>query len=773
MDEAQNAQDAATKPETDAYKDIRSTELWMGMIKDAEKAFSTYHSEADNIEKAYADLKQLASGSTEREMQLFWANMEVIRPSIYARPPMPVVAARFGERSDLNRHASEILQRSLSTSFDHEDIHETLKLVRDDLAICGRGVPWLRYQTDEDGGNERVVYDHIDRKCFGHEPARKWKEVGFVYRKEFLTKEQVRKRFFNARLSEMSFKANADDTSETYKGAEKACVYELWDKRRRVVVWLAEGPDQVLDIRPPIHDLHGFFPCPKPAYSTVQRNTLVPVPDYLYFYDQLEEINEYTARISSLAESLRLKGFYASGEEDLGAAIEALLKDQDHKAVLVPVQNFAAYGDKGIKDSIVWLPIREVAATITALVALRKEVIEDLYQVSGVSDIMRGNTEASETFGAQKLKSQFGSIRVQDRQEEMIRIARDCTRIAGEIMAETFDPQTFKDMAQYDDAPAQAEIEAQIAQIDQQLAQAKQDPQILQLAQENPAEAQNILGQVEAQKQQLAQTVTFDQVVDFLADQRLRPFILDIETDSTIQPDEDAAKQRTTEFLAVLTPAITQLSALVAEQPDAAEFAGDVLKFAVNPFRAGRAIEPALNDFIEKVKRSVSQPRPNPEQEKVKADLKMKSDELALRKADSDRQAEIKDRELRLKERELDLKEREEEFSRQERETDRQQARENEMVKAGFPPDYSYMTDREEILKVIANLAQTVQSISDNQGSIAQGLEAVAGSIDAIETRLNAPKTLIYGPNGNVAAIKSGDAVVSVRRVNGQIAGTA
>jgi hypothetical protein len=37
--------------------------------------------------------------------------------------------------------------------------------------------------------------------------------------------------------------------------------------------------------------------------------------------------------------------------------------------------------------------------------------------------------------------------------------------------------------------------------------------------------------------------------VKLLRAEKLRPFILDIETDSTIAPDENAAKQRATEFV--------------------------------------------------------------------------------------------------------------------------------------------------------------------------------------------------------------------------------
>ena len=48
-------------------------------------------------------------------------------------------------------------------------------------------------------------------------------------------------------------------------------------------------------------------------------------------------INELTARISSLSESLKLKGFYPGGASDVVDAIETVLKDRSNTATLVPM----------------------------------------------------------------------------------------------------------------------------------------------------------------------------------------------------------------------------------------------------------------------------------------------------------------------------------------------------------------------------------------------------------------------------------------------------
>jgi hypothetical protein len=188
--------------------------------------------------------------------------------------------------------------------------------------------------------------------------------------------------------------------------------------------------------------------------------------------------------------------------------------------------------------------------------------MDDVYQITGLSDIMRGQTEASETLGAQQLKSQYGSVRIRDRQDEMVRIARDITRIAAEIMAENFQPRRCSICRSSRSRPTPrsrpgAPLAAQLKQLQARAGRARprRIPKIQQLAKANPDQAKQIIGQVQqaqglqGQIQKLQADADDREGDALLREQRLRPFVLDIETDSTIAPDEDAQKQRATEFV--------------------------------------------------------------------------------------------------------------------------------------------------------------------------------------------------------------------------------
>ncbi|MBO9441385.1 hypothetical protein J7363_04725 [Phaeobacter italicus] len=596
------------------HQEPSASKPWLDAIEEAEKAFNVWNEKCDRIDELYANLSKMADARGDRQFQIFWSNVEIMRPSVYQRAPQPVVMPRHSDTGEIPRKASELVERALEYDVEADDLHETLLLVRDDLCLSGRGVPWVL-------DDARCI--HVDRRDFLHEPARKWKEVSWVARRAYVGRDEGVKRFGETFLDAKREEIGNDRGDDYQSTGRKAQVWEIWSKTSGTVVWVTEGVDTVLDEQPPLFDVKGFFPCPKPAYATVERGTLKPIPDFVYYRDQVDEINELTARISGLAESLRLKGFIAAGASEVADAVETAMKQTDNKAILIPVSSAAAMGGKALRDAIVWLPVSEVAGVIQACIELRKQLIDDVYEITGLSDIMRGVTQAQETLGAQNLKAQFGSVRVREKQSEMVRVALDVLRIKAEIMAEKFGIGELMQMAGMQLPTA--------LQVEQMMAQAQQSGQ------------------------QLPQTVTVEQVAALLTDQRTRPFAMEVETDSTIAPNEAAEKQSRTEFLTAVGGFISQAAPLIQSQPEAAPFMGEMLRFGAGAFRAGRDLGGEIDQFVETVKQKAAQgqgQQPSPEQikaqgeaQKLQADMQVKQTELAL-----------KERELALKESEVSAK---------------------------------------------------------------------------------------------------------------------
>ncbi len=653
--------------EDEALPKAEDATAWLRVIEQAEKVFEAYQAKADNIDELYGDLEKLGNINRDRDFQLFWANIQVLAPSIYARPPVPVVVPKFSDNKPVLETTSEVLERCTVVSFDLSAINEVMLGLRDDLAILARGVPWVRYENK--GGKERVCIEHKDRKDFLHEPARQWPEVGWVAGRAWLTKDEMKARFgatSGDAYENAEYSIQKDDKQNgADDGLKKAGVWEIWSRTENRVIWIAPGVEEVLDSDKPHLNLEGFFPCPKPAFGTVRRRSLIPIPDMVYYKDQLEEIRELTKRIHALSEAVKVKGFYPSAGEQ-GDAVETAMKTNDDRKIMVPVSNWAAFGESGAP--IVWLPVDMIVTTITALVALRKQVIEDVYQIMGLSDIMRGSTEASETATAQNIKAQYGSVRIRDKQQELVRVARDLARISAEIIAENFSQKTIEEMCQME-LPTAAQIKKQIKEIEdgakkqleakaKEIAeQAKSNPELAQQAQQNPDQAQaafaqmqeQIMQQAQKQIEKLSATVTIDQVMEVLRDQRIRPFTLDIETDSTIQPDEQAEKEARNEFMGVFTQTAAALGQLVGSAPEAAPLAGAMLKFVLAPYRAGRELNGKIDAFVEALEAKAGQPQPNLQAEQAKAQAEMEQKRI-------DGEMELKRADIQLREQEMAIR---------------------------------------------------------------------------------------------------------------------
>jgi hypothetical protein len=636
----------------------KSAKAWLNRLQESEDAFDRYHDHCDNIDKLYASLERLATNSAsngrvmrDREFAMFWANCEVIKPSIYASPPIPVVTEKFTDRRPVYQQASEVMERCCIVAFDLTRINDLMLLVRDDLALLGRGVPWCRYESGKGRRTERVCIDFKGRRDFLHSLSANWREVTWVAAASYLTRSEARKRFrkhSGDMYQQAEYKVDKD-AKEVGGGdnRERAKFWEIWSKGDEKVIWAAHGCEDLLDESDPHLDLENYFPCPRPAYGTLQRGSLVPVPDVMQYKDQLDEINMLTARIHALSDALEVKGFYPAGGAELAEAVQAAVEMHSNGRVLVPIANWAAFG--GTREIIVWMPIDEIAKTITAIVMLRKQIIEDIYQITGMADIMRGDTDPNETLGAQKLKNQYGTTRIRDKQKELVRVARDLVEITSEIITEKFADETIvmmsqtqlrtQEMVRKDAEQVQQQLKQIHFQAEQAIQQAQMQAQQAKIAppQQGPAQApgstpaatgspgsgqsspdpvQQIIEQAQQamqpimqQLQTLNEEVTIEQVLHFLKDSRAKAFTLDIETDSTIMADEDGEKQRRTEFTQVLGGLLPQLAQMIQADPKTATFCGEVLKFATAPFRAGRSLDGAIDDLVEQMKQKGQQPQ--------------------------------------------------------------------------------------------------------------------------------------------------------------------
>lgn len=201
-------------------------------------------------------------GSKKSVMNVAWANYEVMRPTIYAQPPKPVVVPRFGggdQRGSLDI-ACQAIERATETMIERGDLHETLRFVRDELLKAGRGAAWARYiPAMSDTMPERVCFDTVSWRDYLEGFAETWSKVPWVARRVPMTKSAFEKRF-PGKKDECSV-SFGDDTrnKEILDNSAGVCdVWEIWCKESRKTLFMAKDATAMLECSEPILNLEGF-----------------------------------------------------------------------------------------------------------------------------------------------------------------------------------------------------------------------------------------------------------------------------------------------------------------------------------------------------------------------------------------------------------------------------------------------------------------------------------------------------------------------------------
>ena len=641
---------------------------WLDEIAKAEQARQPWLTRCEKIVKRYKDERDNATEAprSKRRFNILWSNVETLKPAIYARTPKADVGRRYKDADPVGRVASELIERALNYSGDAYDFDGRMKACRDQFLLVGRATAWVRYtatfqptattpanddaealedapsasgqisdEPEELVDTETVEFDHVSYEDFLHGPGRSWAEVSWIARKAYLTRKELVARFGEDKGKAVTLDftpagVRDDDRDDQFK---KAVVFEVWDRATRTAIWLSKGyPTDVLDEREDPLGLQDFFPCPPPMLATTGLDSLVPVPDFVLYQDQADEIDDLTDRIHDLTKMLKVRGFYAGQHE---AKMANLLDGANGD--MVSVDGWQAVKDGGgLKGLVDYFPIEMVISTLQECIATRKQTIDDVYQITGISDIMRGDTDPDETKGAQVLKSTWGSSRVRDRQKEMARFARDILRLKAQVIAAKFQPQTLSEMT--DVQLLTAAEKQQIALVQQAAQQAAAAAQAQGLPAPAPPPA------LDPAKLKLMSEPSWDDVMQLMGSKTLLRFRIDVESDSTAEPDEQEEKQRRIEFVEAIGKFIANSLPVVQTQPAMLPLVMESLKFLVRGFRAGREMEDIIDQATAKLEQAAQQPQPqappkgpDPQAQQMQGQAAMLKAQAAMGQVQNDR----------------------------------------------------------------------------------------------------------------------------------------
>ncbi len=636
----------ADNPQTPSEVSDEDAKWWLAEIEAAKDRNKPWYDAAEAAETEYKAGSETAKEKSFGGLNIFWANVETQKAAIdddFGSPQVRRLNAQPGD--GLARHISQVWEQLIDGSVREAGDDHQLALAVHDTFLPGLGQVRVDLTHEEDDAGQvswvdapirRVQYkDYLEGpgKCFADLP---WVAFGDLYTLDDLVRE------FPARFEDIEAAkavprnyqlempkqfANDDERKNQFS---RARIWEIWAKlptKRRIYV--AEGYDTALKVTPDPFRLKKFFPCPRPMLANGDEGWQKPITDYSRYRDQADELDRICHRIYNLTETLKRRGVKDKDMPEL----DGLAHCGDNVFIAVDMTKLDAKG--GLKSAF---ETEDLVPTIQVLKELhiqRDALIRIIYELAGISDLARGQTDPRETLGAQKLKKTFGSSRFDMREERSREFAAEAYGIKGELLAEHCPRGQIEEVSGIalptKDERRQARDQLQRMQ---QIAQKAQ-----QAGQPLPPFDED---QMEALQRKAKPRYTWEQTAEVLRSDRRRCYMVQVETDQTAFVDEEADKKARIEFSSVLNQLMQTFGPMIAGNPANGEVFKQIILFVLSSFRVGRSMEEGIEEAVDNAIRQASQqkgqPDPKAQAEQAKAQSELQKAQLAVQKAQLDAQ---------------------------------------------------------------------------------------------------------------------------------------
>lgn len=636
---------------------------WLGEIAAARKREKDWRKEGRRVLDIYNGKKK-----EQIPFNILYSNTETLLPALYNSQPRPVVQRRFKDADPVGKASSTAAQRLLEFTVDtnseeYASFDDSVTDAVVDGLLPGRGATRIRYDADIQGAegqryvkSELVCFDSVkwDRWVFGF--AKKWKKVPWIAFEHDVTLDEAKELFGEAIAAKLTFQEQdhsgdkEDDDSErngekTDEDRKIAKVWEIWHKTKKRVLFVSPNYSggYLKEDDDPLQ-LTGFYPMPEPLRFLRKSNDQMPTALYSLYENQAKELNRLSVRINRVAEAMKVRGAYDGSLGELGA----IFKAEDN--VLIAAENVAALQEGGLEKAIWLVPIEKLITVLQQLYIARNNCKQVIYEITGISDILRGSTVASETATAQQIKSQWGTLRLKRLQREVMRYTREMLRIATEIAANKFQEKTWAMMTGLpfttteQAQAAQGQVAAARSMIAQRNPQAVADPQAMQQA----------MMQSVPQALQALQAPQWAAILKMLKNDTQRQYRIDIETNSTVDLEATEDQKNMQEILGAIGQFLQAVGPLVVNGSMPFQVAQSMLLGIVRRYRFGTEVE----DYIQQM-----QPPQNPDAGKQQAEQAKAAAEQQRAQEQHQMDIQTKKLDLQARERELQM---EAEFKREE-----------------------------------------------------------------------------------------------------------
>ena len=782
---AKKTEDQAGRPtEPDAV-----VAYWLAELKDARKREKDFRKDGEKILNIY-------DGTNQKSVpfNILFSNTETLLPAIYSSIPRPVVERRFKDDDPLGKHAAEagtrMLEFLLDTNMQEYDAFDTVMrhTVLDGL-LPGRGSAIVKYDaqianapdedaTEDTAGEEdadapapSVEYEIVcletkgwNRAYYGF--AKKWTKVPWIAFEEYIDKQEAT-RLFGATIAEkIKYTKNdmpddeekrARSRDEQHQGDVKtACVYQIWDKAGgKVVKYLS--PQYTEGILKEVDDplnLSGFYPCPKPLQFLDKTHSLVPTALFKIYENQAMELNIIQLRINKLVQACKARGIY---DGSLGADLQKLMEADDNE--LVPAETASSLAaEKGLGNAIWFMPLETIQATLQTLYTARESAKQVIYEITGISDILRGASQASETATAQNIKNQWGTLRLKRYQKTVAMYARDLMRLMLELAASKLSEETWAKMT---GLPFVTSQQAQQLQMLATIAQQTGQP-------------------LDPQTQAKLQAPVWGEILTLLQDDLARDYRIDIETNSTVEPEAVEDQKNITDLMTALSQYLNGVGPLIAKGVMPFGAAQSMMLAIARRFRFGSEVEEYIHAMQPPKQEDDGKAQQQQMQDQMKAmqdqmAVKQQQNEMALQMKTMQAEKDLLAQKVDLELRELQLKSDSEKFALQQQVATAQSAMRDQMHSVKTSATDQVRTLKDQASKKVSDTSQkaetTLAASADAIGQVTQQmaqmnaslLTAIQGQaeqtvqvLQEVTKSINAPRKrkAIRGKDGRIESVE-------------------
>lgn len=437
---------------------------WQRKIEHEEKEHATFREKAEDALKVY----EADKGKYDKEKTRFPILRNVVEVQtglITSKQPQAKLSKRFDndqtqicmklekavnyfvETGSMQSEATEAFEDFLTAGLgglrimyddDGVEIDITEQQAQDPMT----GQVYIEQVEQEHIVNQRLWAQRFEWASFHWEACARWSECDWIAFSKNMTLLEFRKEY-KVYPSKYIYQDESGEKRVSDKADIK--VYEIWDKLKRKRYFWSDMHDQILDEDDDPFGHDSFYPCAEPMFFGTLHDSYEPRPEFFFWSDIHNKVQKLTARESNLIDGIVDLDFF---DKDAFTDVVKLETAVDGDKIPVDLSKYTVDGSTpNINNHIVARDHSGRVAVLDKITMKRDELLDKIYQTTGIADIMQGISDPRETARAQGYKNSWGNARLARKRYIFDNHIRSTLEVMINIMVKTFTAENLSQAA--------------------------------------------------------------------------------------------------------------------------------------------------------------------------------------------------------------------------------------------------------------------------------------------------------------------------------------